>query len=178
LLALGLLALALLAGEGALGMAGFLLAYELVGTRDSVRARLQHGLPVVGIVLAWLVVYVLGGYGTHGSGEYINPIDQPLDYALAFPIRIGNALSVLLAGAPADIWFLAPAARASMAILGTLSAVVMAPWLWSVTKSQSPEGASSRLVDARDAPGRAAATGWGPWSQKLCHSVHWGRGNR
>lgn len=139
LLAVGLLALALLAGEAALGIAGFFLAYELVGNRDSVKARVLQLLPSVGVVLAWLLVYVLQGYGTHGSGEYIDPIDAPLDYLLAFPVRIGNALSVLLAGAPADIWFLAPEARTSMAILGALSALVVAAWLWSVAKSLSPD---------------------------------------
>lgn len=139
LLAVGLLGLALLAGEAALGMAGFVLAYELVGNRDSVRARVLHLLPVVGVVLAWLVVYVLHDYGTHGSGEYINPIDAPWDYLRAFPERMGNALSVLFAGAPADIWFLAPGVRTSMAILGALSTLVMAPWLWSVAKKLSPD---------------------------------------
>ena len=139
LLAVGLLALALLAGEAALGMAGFVLAYELVGNRDSLRVRVLHVLPIVGIVLAWLVVYVLQDYGTHGSGEYIDPIGAPLDYVSAFPVRFGNALSVLLAGAPADVWFLAPAARTSMAILGALSTLVAAPWLWSVAKDVSPD---------------------------------------
>jgi hypothetical protein len=138
-LALGLLALALLAGEAALGMVGFLLAYELVGNRDSVKARVRHMVPVVGVVLVWLVAYVLQGYGTRGSGEYINPIDEPLPYVVALPARIGNALSVLLAGAPADVWFLAPGARTSMAILGALSVAVLLPWLRSVARSASPD---------------------------------------
>lgn len=139
LLAVGLLALALLAGEAALGIAGFVLAYELVGNRDALGRRVLHVLPAAGVVLAWLVAYVLQGYGTNGSGEYINPIDAPLDYLRAFPVRFGNALSVLLAGAPADIWFLAPAARTSMAVLGALSTLVAVPWLWSVAKAAPPD---------------------------------------
>lgn len=138
-LSLGLLALALLAGEAGLGMAAFLLAYELLGSRDPLAVRVRHALPLVGLVAAWLTAYVLMGYGTHGSGEYLNPLQDPLGYVRAFPLRMGNALSVLLAGAPADVWFLAPAARICMAVLGALSVALLAPWLWSVAKPLPPE---------------------------------------
>lgn len=87
LAALASLALALLSGEGAVGVAGYWVAYALLldplvhprtpGATVSwaQRARaLALLLPVFGLIAGWRVVYKLLGYGVQGSWLYLDPV--------------------------------------------------------------------------------------------------------
>ena len=78
-LPLSLLALAvsLTAGESALGVFAYVLAYELLGDKGGVKERLRAIAPAALLGLVYLVVYKLNGYGAHGSGSYMDPVGEP-----------------------------------------------------------------------------------------------------
>jgi len=104
-----LLGAALLSAEGAVVALGFLLAYELVVSQDRPRARLLALVPALLIVFAWRMVYDQLGYGTFGSGGYIDPVGEPLAFLQALPTRYAALLGLsvsapFLPGLPLMLW--------------------------------------------------------------------------
>jgi hypothetical protein len=89
-----LLAVALLAGEPALGICAYLAGYAWHIDRAPARARLMTLVPYGAVVVLWRVVYGKLGYGVSGSGLYLDPARTPLAYLAAVPRR----LPVLLLG--------------------------------------------------------------------------------
>jgi hypothetical protein len=101
LAALGSFGLALLSGEGAVGVAGYWVAYALVldpvvqpgapGAPVPWRRRL-HALgmllPVFLMIVVWRVVYKALGYGVQGSWLYLDPIADTVPF-------LGNLLQNL-----------------------------------------------------------------------------------
>lgn len=118
--ALGAMALALLAGEIALGMLAYVLAYELLAASGNLGARLRAIVPVVLVVLAWLVAYKALGYGAAASTMYVDPIAQPRDWLLNLGPRLAVLLSAVLVGFPADLW-MAASARPWLVLAGLVS---------------------------------------------------------
>ncbi|MCB9663660.1 MAG: hypothetical protein H6732_06090 [Alphaproteobacteria bacterium] len=137
-LAWTLLALALLGGEAALGMAAMLLAHVAVHGGPGWRARVRSGAPYVAITLVWLGAYVAQGHGTARSGAYVNPLDHPIAFALEVPTRLAASMAVLLVGAPAELWFFAPASHLPLALLGLVATGLGAVWGGRVWRRQAP----------------------------------------
>lgn len=73
--------IALLAGEAALGVAGYFAAYALVLDRAKKRRASLSLAPHALVGAVWVVVYRLGHYGVRGSGLYYDPLHAPLVYA-------------------------------------------------------------------------------------------------
>jgi hypothetical protein len=73
----------LLGGEIALAAGGYLLAYELFLDTDTWRRRIVALVPSGAIGVAWWVAYRGLGYGTNGSGVYIDPGADPLLFTRA-----------------------------------------------------------------------------------------------
>jgi hypothetical protein len=68
----------LAAGEVALQMVAFALAYELVGAKGSPGARLRALAPVAAMVLGYVALHKALGYGVHALGErYTDPLSDP-----------------------------------------------------------------------------------------------------
>lgn len=107
-----LLALALLGGESALGVLGFYVAWEVMVAKDPVAVRIRALAPIAGIVALWAIGYRLGGFGTVGSGSYVDPLAQPIAWVQDAPVRAIALLGQLLLRAPVDVWFLAEQLRA------------------------------------------------------------------
>lgn len=122
-----LLTVALLSGEAALGALAYLAAYELVGAKDTMSKRATAFVPHFIVAVLWFAAYHQLGYGTNGSGSYLNPFDEPLEYLVALPQRLAASSGVLFGGSPADLWFLAPALRPVMTIAGALVLLLVAP---------------------------------------------------
>ena len=68
----------LLAGETALGLGGFLVAYALCLDRGRLTTRALSLLPYGAVVVLWWVGYKAAGFGAHGSGLYTDPGREPL----------------------------------------------------------------------------------------------------
>jgi len=82
------LLLSLLAAEAGVATLAYLFAYEIVLRRDRWTRRLGALAPYVAVTLGWRLVYNILGYGASGGGFYIDPVREPLRYALAVLDRL------------------------------------------------------------------------------------------
>ncbi len=114
-LAVPCLMLALAAGEIGLGAYGFLLAFEVLGNSDAGSKRLVRLVPYGLVAIAYVIAYKLGGYGTTGSGLYIDPMREKAAFLVAWLARFPVLVATQLAGLPLELWMLRPSSR---------------PWLW------------------------------------------------
>lgn len=120
-------AIGLLGGETALGLFGFVGAYELFGRRDAYSRRLAALAPGALLGVGYLASYKLGNYGTRGSGVYIDPTGDPLQYLLHAPERILMLIAAQFWLVPVEI----PAGNAKALLpLLMLSAAACAVTVW------------------------------------------------
>ena len=94
-----LFGLAMLGGEYALCLAGYVVAFEVVATRTPARAwrRVAGVLPFAVPTIAYLLLRRSLGCGTLGSGFYTDPIREPASFLSYAPRRIASLLL--------DAWF-------------------------------------------------------------------------
>lgn len=74
------LGVALLAGEFALGICGFLLAHVVFLEGGSHRHKALRLLPYGMVVIAWRLGYNALGYGVWGSDLYVDPLHNPAGF--------------------------------------------------------------------------------------------------
>ena len=98
-----MLALSLSAGEMGLATAAYLLSYALTVDRDGIRARLARLLPHGGVLGAWALIYKLGNFGSQGSGFYLDPLHNPLGFAVSFCQRAAFLLMGQWTPIPAEM---------------------------------------------------------------------------
>ena len=99
-----LLLVALLAGESALAMCGFLFSYALFvdrrGPWRGCAAIAPHGV----IAVVYALSYRALGFGARGSGLAVDPSSEPLRYLAALVERWPALMAAQLAAPPSDIW--------------------------------------------------------------------------
>ena len=95
---------ALLGGESGIGIAPYLLGYAIFVERNSGAAHFATIVPHAMVGIAWLAFYRMSGYGTFGSGFYLDPMGQPAEWFSDFLIRA----PILQLGQ----WFLPPSSFA------------------------------------------------------------------
>ncbi len=117
---------ALLAGEGALSVIGYLVAYA--GFLDDAprRDRMLSVVPHFAVVVAWALGYRLLHFGAHGSGVYLDPVGDPLRFLRALVVRLPVNLSGELGAPPPDLHLLFPPALATAMVAIDIIAVVVA----------------------------------------------------
>ena len=98
-----LLAVALFAGEAALAIIGYLVAYAIHLERGSWRARALTLAPYAPVLLVWRASYAILGYGVSGSGMYLDPAKSPLAYLAALPHRLPFLIQGDVALPPSDL---------------------------------------------------------------------------
>ncbi len=98
-----MLVLSLSAGEMGLATAAYLLSYALTVDRDGIRARLARLLPHGGVLGAWALIYKLGNFGSQGSGFYLDPLHNPLGFAVSFCQRAAFLLMGQWTPIPAEM---------------------------------------------------------------------------
>lgn len=94
ILAPSCLALALLSGEAALGTLAYLGSYAVFIDERRWSRRLAALVPSGIVLLVWAITYRHLGFGTHGSGYYVDPLADPFQFLGVLPSR----LSLLLLG--------------------------------------------------------------------------------
>ncbi len=123
------LAVALLAGEGAVAAVGYLGAHALVFERGPLLQRLRPLTASLFVFATWLTLHRALGYGASGSGVYLDPGGEPV----AFVAALARRLPVLLLGQygtpPSDFWFLYPPAVARGVWITAVAALGAIAWL-------------------------------------------------
>ncbi|HEX2677606.1 MAG TPA: hypothetical protein VHM19_13225, partial [Polyangiales bacterium] len=104
-------ALGLCAGETALSIFGYVLAYFVCLDRGPMRGRVLALAPYVIVIFAHRAVYHALGLGSFGSGAYHDPGQEPLGFALGLIEHVPVLLSAQLSLPLADNWFWGPAAQ-------------------------------------------------------------------
>ena len=88
------LALSLFANEGGASTFAFILAYALVLEPGSFRRRALTVLPSIVVIVLWQVIYKRLRFGVFQVGGYIDPANEPLQFAR----EVGPRAMVLLGG--------------------------------------------------------------------------------
>ena len=96
------LALSLFADEGGASTFAFILAYALVLEPGSLRNRALTILPSILVIVLWRTIYTLSGFGVFHLGIYIDPANEPLQFAQAVIPRAIALLGGQLTGVPPD----------------------------------------------------------------------------
>lgn len=101
---LAVLAVGLLCGEATLGAVAYVTAWQLTLDEGPWSRRLGALAPYAALVVVWRVAYDMLGYGSHGSGLYLDPGQQPLEFAVALAERWPLLLGGQWFQVPVDIW--------------------------------------------------------------------------
>jgi hypothetical protein len=99
--------LGLLGGETALGVMGYLAAYELLRKAPWLE-RVRCLLPAALLASAYLVVYKLGGHGVSGSGVYLDPIGEWRLFLAEAPRRMIDLVGTQLFRLPVELAMFLP----------------------------------------------------------------------
>lgn len=127
----------LLSGEVALAILAFPFAGEVFCPAGSRAGRLK-GIALLSIVaIGYLAFYAAGGYGTHGSNLYLNPMDEPARYLARLPGRLLTMSGELFLWIPAN-WRSAGTDAAGLALF--------AFFLVPAFRSESPDTRSRLLA--------------------------------
>jgi hypothetical protein len=119
------LALALLAGESALAVAGYLFAYALFIDRAPRTRSLLRLWPYGAVLALWSTFYRMAGFGAHGSGLVIDPGGEPLRFLVTALERAPVMLAAQVAFPPSDAWEAYP-------LIAAWLQPVMFGWVWLV----------------------------------------------
>ena len=112
-----LLWLAFLCGEGTIAVVGYMAAYALCLDRGPLHRRAISLGPALLSVAAWRVLYAQAGSGARGSGLYLDPVQDPVRFALTAVERI----PLLLAGQ-----FGTPPAQTPLFVTPTMGQMMLA----------------------------------------------------
>lgn len=127
---------ALLSGEIAVTSGGYLVAYAIWLDRRA-RRRWQALLPFIGIGVVWLIVRRVLGYGAAASGHYIDPLSEPVRFALALGQRVPDLLAGVLWSMPPELAGLLPGVRW---VLWLPLCGVLLYWSWPLLRRQRVTG--------------------------------------
>ncbi|MFH1747016.1 MAG: hypothetical protein ABIG44_08220 [Planctomycetota bacterium] len=98
-----LLILSLLFKEAGIATCAYLFAHAVFLDSGSWRRRAMALLPYAGVVLVWRIVWSSLDYGVANAGLYIDPMTNPLDYALALVKHVPLLILGQWAGPPSEI---------------------------------------------------------------------------
>lgn len=92
--------LGLLSAEYAVGILGYLVAYELLGAQGSARARVAALAPKFGLFFLYTAAFFLLGYGARGMPLYANPMEAPGLFLQRLWQNVPTLVGDALLGAP------------------------------------------------------------------------------
>jgi hypothetical protein len=124
------LAVALGAGESALAVTAYLVAYALCLDPGTLASRARSLLPYFVVVVAWRIVYHALGFGTAYSGVYVDPGAEPLAFLRVLPSRAAYLLAAQLLTPWSDfaaLWaFMSPHAERNALLFVTVVVALFA----------------------------------------------------
>jgi hypothetical protein len=135
------LGVGLLAGEAAVATMAYFVAYTLHLERGRLGERLRALAPYAAVVIGWRAVYVALGYGTFGSGVYLDPASDPRAFAAALPERALYLLAGQFALPWSDfatLWPFVSARAAHLWLLVAATAVALvAALVWPLVRADA-----------------------------------------
>lgn len=118
----------LYSAEAGVATLGYLAAYTVFVQPGGLRHRALSLAPFAVAFVTWLVPYKLGGYGSHGSGVYLDPVGEMGPFALAAVERVPPLMLAQLGFPWSDFWVALPKGVAA-AVWGTALVSVV---LWGI----------------------------------------------
>jgi hypothetical protein len=103
-LALLAFACALLSSEFGLSASVWLFAWTLILDKDKLLTRFIRLVPYGMLMLCWAIIYKMGNHGVYGSGFYMDPTSNPIEYLGAFLEKAPTALFNSIFHIPAGIF--------------------------------------------------------------------------
>lgn len=113
-------ALGLSAGETAVAALAYVVAYEVMAPRRTVKERLRGLAPAMLVMVAYVVVYKLLNAGARGSATYVDPVSEPLVFLAGAPVRFLANVGGQVFGLP-DLWLALPQGRGLLIVAGVLA---------------------------------------------------------
>ncbi len=126
-LSLAAFALGTLAGETAIAVPAWAIAWELTMTRGPAGERVRAATPLVAAGLVYLGLYSGLGFGVSGSAMYESPLSDPVGFLSVLPVRLSVLAAATVTPLPAEAGITLPGVGMSMAAV--LAAVVLAIFL-------------------------------------------------
>ncbi len=135
---LAALVLGLLCGEATLGALGYVFAWELTMGKGSWSNRLGALVPAALVVVLWRLQYNNLGYGTTGSGLYLDPGKQPGEFVLALAERWPLLLIDQWTQIDVDAWaFLSRSGQLVCSGVAALLCLGLLVLLWRLLRAQA-----------------------------------------
>jgi len=103
-LSLILFVLGFLAGELALAVLAYPVAFEIVAPKVKLGQRVRALAPLALVTGAYLVVYKVLGRGAYGGAEYPDPSSDPVGYLVELPGKMLAMFGEVLLWVPAGWW--------------------------------------------------------------------------
>lgn len=107
--------LGLLGGETALGIFGYVAAYEFLKS-DPWLDRVRSVAPAVLLALGYLLFYKIAGFGVAGSGVYFDPMGEWRLFLVQAPGRLLELIGAQFFGMPVEIAILSPGTALTLGI--------------------------------------------------------------
>ncbi|MEI9947836.1 MAG: hypothetical protein WDO74_02380 [Pseudomonadota bacterium] len=139
LAALACAVFALCGGETALGLFGYVAAYELIGRREPLALRLRALAPWAALLFAYAVMYKARHFGVRGAGGYVDPIAQTRTYLELLPARLAIYLEAALLCIPSELSMIVPQSARTLAALGVAAGLVFAGLLQRAARALDAE---------------------------------------
>jgi hypothetical protein len=146
-------ALGFLAGELALAVLAYPVAFEIIARGRSAWRRIQVLAPLTLVTVVYLLVYKFLGRGAYGGEEYLDPFSNPLGYLIELPGKMLAMVGEVFLWVPAMGWN-ADALRGHSIAAGAGGLALMALLLTPVLRGATPE---IRLLLGRLALGTAGS---------------------
>jgi hypothetical protein len=132
-------ALGMFSAELTLGSLGYLIAYALCIDRGSPGKRALALLPYALISLVWAAARQLGQYGTSGLYTYVDPVHEPLAFALTVPARIVLLLASQVSRLCSDFYEMIPTHFQAWFLLAAIGGCGSALWFaWPTLRTSRP----------------------------------------
>ncbi len=118
--------LGLFTGEIALAVSGYIFAYTIFLDEDGLKKRFYTLVPYGLIAVMWIIIYKYNGFGTIGSGWYVDPFKEPLSFLKLFVERGPIFMYAQWLGYPSDMYYQATATvMRNVLLTSVISCVVL-----------------------------------------------------
>ena len=130
--------LGLLGGETAIGILGYMVAYEVLGRDGKLASRLRGCAPGLMLAAVYLPCYKWAGYGVSGSGLYFDPVGEWRVFLTGAPGRLADLAGVQFFSLPVELAVVSGRIGAVIRIAALVTLAVLAVALRQTWRQLDP----------------------------------------